>query len=60
MGKFVPDVEPVTVVLVNSLTTNFDFDVLNKSVANLVDPSEVVTTSDGNRWKFDLKVDSVD
>ena len=52
--------EPVTVVLVDSLATNFDFDVLDKSVSDPVDPSEVVTALSGDTREFNLEVDSVD
>jgi hypothetical protein len=38
LGEFVPDVHPVTVVLVNTLTTNFDLDVLDESVSEPVNP----------------------
>jgi len=34
LGEFIPNVEPVAVMFVNSLTTNFDFDRFNKFVAN--------------------------
>jgi len=60
-SKFIPDSEPVTVVLIDSLTTNFNFDLLDKHVANIVDPSEEVgRDSRLNRRKSYLKVDSVD
>ena len=43
LGEFVPDVEPVTIVLVDTLTTNFDFDVLDDVVTRPVQPSELST-----------------
>jgi hypothetical protein len=43
LGEFVPDVEPVTIVLVNALTTDFDFDVVDDVVANPVEPAELGT-----------------
>ena len=39
-GKFIPDGEPVTVLFVNALTTDLDFDALDEEVANEVDPTE--------------------
>jgi hypothetical protein len=42
LGEFVPDVEPVTVVFVDSLSTNFDFDVSDEYVSDPIEPSESV------------------
>ena len=42
LGKFVPDVKPVAVVLVNSLTTDLNFYVADKGVTDVIDPSEAV------------------
>jgi hypothetical protein len=50
LGKFVPDVKPVSVMFVNSLTTNFNFNGLDKFVTG---------PSGTGGWKFGLKVDSV-
>ena len=43
LGKLIPDVEPVTVVLIDTLTTDFDFNGLNKVVSNPVEPTELST-----------------
>ena len=61
-GELAPHFEPVAVVLVNSLTTDFDFDVVHDKVADRVDPSEssgvgIVDADGGQRG---LQVDAVD
>jgi len=38
--ELIPDSEPVTVMLINSLTTNLDLDLLDKDVTNVVNPSK--------------------
>ncbi len=38
--ELVPDGQPVTVLFVNTLTTDLDFDRLNQHVADIVDPAE--------------------
>jgi hypothetical protein len=43
LGELVPDVEPLTIVLINALTTDFDFDVVDEVVANPVEPAELGT-----------------
>jgi len=43
-GKFVPDLEPVTVLTVNALSSDFDFHLLNQMVTDMVNPSETVST----------------
>jgi hypothetical protein len=45
LGKFVPDVEPVTILFVDLLATNFKFYVLDKTVSNPVKPAEFGTRS---------------
>jgi hypothetical protein len=59
LGKLVPDVEPVTVVLVNTLATNLDLNILKKNVADPVDPTERLTSSGGNGRECYLKVNTV-
>jgi hypothetical protein len=63
-GKLVPDVEPVTVMLVNALTTDLDLDVLDQVVANPVEPAELSTRAilslEGNLGEGGLEVDTVD
>jgi hypothetical protein len=64
LGKLVPDVEPVTVVLVNLLTSDLEVDVADKVVANPVEPAELGTRTirglDGNLGKGGLEVHAVD
>ena len=40
LGKLVPDVEPFTVLLVHTLTTNLHFYTLDEHMANPVQPAE--------------------
>lgn len=42
-GQLIPDVEPVTVVLVNALATNFNLHILDEVVADPVEPAELGT-----------------
>ena len=59
LGEFVPDVEPVTVVLVNALTADFDFNVLDELVADPVGPAHSFTGSSSYSWKSNFKVYTV-
>jgi hypothetical protein len=43
LGEFVPDVEPLTIMLIDTLTTNLEFDFADKIVANPVEPTELST-----------------
>ena len=43
LGELVPDVQPVTIVLVNALTTDLELDVVDQIVANPVEPAELST-----------------
>lgn len=56
LGKLVPDVHPVTVVLVDALATNFDLGVLDKIVAEVIEPTELLTGRDRDLRDCDLKV----
>ncbi len=64
LGEFVPDVEPITVVLVNALTTDFEFDTLDQVVARPVEPAELGTRAVGglelNLGEGGLEVHAVD
>ena len=42
LGELVPDVEPVTIVTVNALSSNLNINSLDESVSNVVDPAEAV------------------
>jgi hypothetical protein len=63
-GELVPDVEPVTVVLVNALTTDLNLNVLDEVVADPVEPAELGTgtilLSEGDGRESGLEVDTVD
>ena len=41
LRKLVPDVHPVTVLLINALTTNLNLDIIDEVVANPVEPTEL-------------------
>jgi hypothetical protein len=43
LGELIPDVEPLTIVLVNALTTDLELNLANKVVANPVEPAELGT-----------------
>uniref|UniRef100_A0A6C0APU3 Uncharacterized protein n=1 Tax=viral metagenome TaxID=1070528 RepID=A0A6C0APU3_9ZZZZ len=65
LGELVPDVEPVTIVLVDTLTTDLELDIRNKVLANPVEPTELTATAVGrcvdlNLGKSGLKINTVD
>ena len=64
LRQLVPDLEPVTVVLVDLLTTNLNVDVVDKIVTDPVEPAELgaraIRTSEENLGKRGLEVDTVD
>ena len=61
LRELVPDVEPVTVVLVNLLTADLNVDVVDEIVANPVEPAELLTAdSDLHLRECGLEVDAVD
>ena len=41
LGKLVPDVKPITVVLVNALATDLNLDIVNEVVTDPVEPTEL-------------------
>jgi len=43
LGELIPDLEPVTIVLVDLLTTDLNVDVVDQVVANPVEPAELRT-----------------
>ncbi len=47
LGELVPDVEPLAVLLVDALATDFDFNVLDEVVADPVEPAELGTRAVG-------------
>ena len=64
LGELVPDLEPVTVVLVNALTTDLKLNGADKVVANPVEPAELSTRTvsggDNDRGESGLEVHTVD
>ena len=57
--EFVEDFEPVTIVEVNTLTTDLEFNRVDEEVTERVDPAER-STRDRYRGDIDLEVDTVD
>ena len=43
-SQLVPDVHPVTILTINSLTTNFDFNLSNKLLTREIQPTGVDTS----------------
>ena len=41
LGELIPDLEPVTVVLVDALAANLEFNRVDEVVANIVEPAEL-------------------
>ena len=64
LGELIPDVQPVSVVLVNALATDFELNTLNQVVSNPVQPAELstraVSSLENNRGKGGLQVHAVD
>jgi len=54
LREFIPDLEPVTVVLINLLSTDLDVDVVDKIVTDPVEPAELRARRIRRR-KFDLR-----
>jgi hypothetical protein len=65
LGKLVPDIQPITVVLINALTTDLDLDVADENVSDVVDPTKAerfISSGSGgalNKGKSNLKVNTV-
>ena len=64
LGELVPDVEPLSVVLVDALAADLELDALNEVVTNPVEPAELGTRAvrgeEGNLRQGGLEVDAVD
>jgi hypothetical protein len=65
LGKLIPDVEPVTIMLVNALSTDLKLNGLDEIVARPVQPAELSIRSIGSSRKLNLgesglEVDAVD
>jgi hypothetical protein len=43
LRELIPDLEPLAIVLINTLTTDLEFNVVNEVVANPVEPTELST-----------------
>ena len=64
LRELIPDLEPVTVVLVDLLATNLNVDIVDKVVADPVEPAELraraIRTRQENLRERGLEVDTVD
>ena len=64
LGELIPDVEPVAVLLVNALATDFNLNVLNEVVTGPVEPAELgaraVRGLEGDLGESRLEVHAVD
>ena len=59
LSELVPDVEPVTIVLVNALATDFNLNVVDDVVADPVEPAELGTRAVG-RLELNLRQSSLE
>jgi hypothetical protein len=59
LAQLVPDVEPLTIVLINLLSTNFENNVVDELVSEPVDPTELSRRNRDSR-DSDLEVGTVD
>jgi len=64
LRELIPDVEPLSVVLVDALATDLELDALDEVVTNPVEPAELgaraVRRLEGDRRERGLEVDAVD
>jgi len=64
LGELIPDLEPVTIVLVNALPANLKFHVVHQVVPHPVQPAELgtraVSGQQGHLGESGLEVDAVD
>jgi len=64
LGQLVPDLEPITIVLVDLLTANLEVDVVDQVVTDPVEPAELgtrtISGSQGDLRQGGLQVDAVD
>jgi hypothetical protein len=64
LGELIPDVEPLTIVLVNALTTDLELNLANKVVTNPVEPAELSTravrSEELNLGESGLEIHTVD
>jgi hypothetical protein len=59
LGQFIPDMEPITVVFINTLTTDFDFNILYENVSEPVKPTETSSIYGTNLGESYLKVNTM-
>ena len=63
LGEFIPDVEPLTIVLVNALTTDLELNFLDQVVTRPVQPAELSTRtvrrSDGYLREGSLEIHTI-
>lgn len=52
LGELVPNVEPVTILLVDLLATDFNLNILDEDVAEPVEPPESLTRGNSNGGEF--------
>jgi hypothetical protein len=57
LGEFLPDVEPLTVVAVNLLASDFDIEFLDHDMTDVSDPG--LSTGASKSWEFDLEISLV-
>ena len=64
LGELIPNVEPVTVVLVNALATNLELNIVDEVVTDPVEPAELgastVSRGEGDLGESRLEVDAAD
>ena len=60
LREFIPDVKPITVVTIDTLTTDFNINLGNHCVAEPVQPTELLSARNGDTRKSDLKIYTVD
>ena len=60
LSQLIPDVQPVTILLINLLATDLDLDVLDQNVANPVQPPESLVVGNRDIRQLDTQVHTVD
>lgn len=58
LSQFIPDVQPLTVVSINGLSTNANRDIINDGSTNVVNPG--LSSGSGKGWEVENKVDFPD
>jgi hypothetical protein len=47
LGKLVPDVKPIAILFINLLSTDFDVNLFDKGVADVIYPTETIRSRGG-------------